>query len=71
MVTDFTPHPPHTNYTATLKIRGTKEDFQELYNMLSDVDTETDEGYKIKEMVLDEIQELINYIDVGIEYNGI
>ena len=48
MVTDFIPHPPHTNYTATLKIRGTKEDFQELYNMLCDVETETEESHKIK-----------------------
>jgi hypothetical protein len=71
MTTDFIPHPPHTNYTATLKIRGTKEDFQNLYNLLTQAQPEDEAQHKLKEEVLDEIQELVNWIDTGEEYNGI
>lgn len=34
MHTDFTTHLPKKDYTATLKITGTKADFQELYKFM-------------------------------------
>ncbi len=64
MNTDFTPHPPHTNYTATLKLKGTKSDFTDLYNLLSSTSPEDEDEQQIREKILEEIEELIHWIDV-------
>lgn len=71
MTTDFTPHPPHDNYTATLKVTGTKEEFQELYNFMESSELREHRDSKIFDEVMNEIKELINWIDTGEHYNGI
>ena len=71
MTTDFTPHPPHKEYKATLKVTGTKEEFQELYNFMESSELREYRDSKIFDEVLNEIQELINWIDTGEQYNGI
>lgn len=71
MTTDFTPHPPHSDYKATLKVTGTKEEFQELYNFMESSELREYRDSKIFDEVLNEIQELINWIDTGEHYNGI
>jgi hypothetical protein len=60
--TDFTPHPPHDNYTATLKLRGTKEEFEELYNFLVASDLREHKDSKVVDNVLKELEEVIQYI---------
>lgn len=71
MTTDFTPHPPHKEYKATLKVTGTKEEFQELYNFMESSELREYRDSKILDEVLNEIKELINWIDTGEQYNGI
>lgn len=71
MTTDFTPHPPHKEYKATLKVTGTKEEFQELYNFMESSELREYRDSKILDEVLNEIKELINWIDTGEHYNGI
>lgn len=71
MTTDFTPHPPHADYKATLKVTGTKEEFQELYNFMESSELREYRDSKVFDEVLNEIQELINWIDTGEHYNGI
>lgn len=71
MTTDFIPHPPHDRYTATLTLRGTKEEFEALYNLLCNIEAEDDDQRRIKANILDEIEELIHWIDTGNKYGGI
>jgi hypothetical protein len=60
--TDFTPHPPHDNYTATLELRGTKEEFEELYNFLVASDLREHKDSKVVDNVLNELEEVIQHI---------
>ena len=62
MKTDFTPPPPHDNYTATLELRGTKEEFEELYNFLVASDLREHKDSKVVDNVLKELEEVIQYI---------
>ena len=71
MTTDFTPHPPHDNYTATLKVTATREEFQELYDFMESSDLRQHRDSKVFDEVLNEIQEIIHWIDTGTEYGGI
>ena len=71
MTTDFTPHPPHVEYKATLKVTATREEFQELYNFMESSGLREYRDSKIFDEVLNEIEEIIHWIDTGTEYGGI
>lgn len=71
MTTDFTTHPPKKEYTATLKITGTKADFQELCNFIEDSELREIRDSKVLDEVLNELQELIAYMEKGEKYGGL
>lgn len=71
MTTDFTTHPPKKDYTATLKITGTKADFQELYSFIESSELREIRDSKVFDEVLNELQELIAYMEKGEKYGGL
>lgn len=72
MQTDFTPHPPHDNYTATLKLRGTRDEFRKLSDIISLSELNNAELYpdesRLCKSVIREIDELVNWIDTNEPY---
>ena len=71
MTTDFTTHPPKKEYTATLKITGTNADFQELYKFMEASELREIRDSKVLDEVLNELQELIAYMEKGEKYGGL
>jgi hypothetical protein len=71
MTTDFTTHPPKKDYTATLKITGTKADFQELYNFIESSELREIRDSKVFDEVLNELHELIAYMEKGEQFGGL
>ena len=71
MTTDFTTHPPKKDYTATLKITGTKADFQELYNFIEASELREIRDSKVFDEVLNELRELIAYMEKGEKFGGL
>lgn len=71
MKTDFTTHPPKKDYTATLKITGTKADFQELYSFIESSELREIRDSKVFDEVLNELHELIAYMEKGEQFGGL
>lgn len=63
MNTDFTPHPPHVDYEATLHVRGTKAWFHSLRDLLMTTDPEDPDQIHVKDFILREVDEIINWIN--------
>lgn len=63
MNTDFTPHPPHVDYEATLHIRGTKAWFQTIRDLLETSVPEDADQARAKDFIRQEIEEVINWIN--------
>ena len=68
MTTDFTPQPPHPDYEATLHIRGTKAWFQTIRDLLQTTTPEDIDQAHAKDFILDEVNEVINWINVHEEH---
>lgn len=56
MTTDFTPHSPHKDYTATINLTGTSADLSALYDLLQRTEPENDTERRIKEDMLHELR---------------
>ena len=54
--TDFTPHSPQTDYTATIEITGTKAELSALYDLLQQAEPSDDNERRIKDNVLSELR---------------
>lgn len=69
MRTDYSIHPPHNNYVATLTIRGTKNDFVAIGLMLQkcledpSMRKEDLEEHKIISEILEEVDAVVNYFN--------
>jgi len=71
MKTDFETHPPRKEYTATLKITGTKADFQELMEFMQASELREHRDSKVFDETINELRELVSYMEVGEEYGGL
>ena len=56
MTTDFTPHSPHKDYTATINLTGTSADLSALYDLLQRTEPENDAERRIKDDMLHELR---------------
>ena len=56
MHTDFTPHSPQADYTATIEITGTREEISALYDLLQQAEPSDDRERRIKNDVLNELR---------------
>lgn len=63
MYTDFTPEAPHSEYECTLHIRGTKAWFQTIRDLLETSVPEDADQAHAKDFILDEVNEVINWIN--------
>ncbi len=54
--TDFTPHSPQKDYTATINLTGTSADLSALYDLLQRTEPENDTERRIKEDMLHELR---------------
>ena len=68
MTTDFTPEAPHVDYEATLHVRGTKAWFQTIRDLLETSVPEDADQTHAKDFILDEVNEVINWIDGNEKY---
>lgn len=68
MNADFTPEAPHPDYECTLHIRGTKAWFQTIRDLLQTTTPEDIDQAHAKDFILDEVEEVINWINVNEEY---
>jgi hypothetical protein len=59
MTTDFTPEAPHKDYRATLKLTGTKEEFEELRQFLEASELRETRDSKVTDNVIDELDGII------------
>ena len=63
MTTDFTPEAPHTDYECTLHVRGTKEWFQTIRDLLETAEPQDEDQVHAKDFIKSEVEEVINWIN--------
>lgn len=68
MTTDFTPEAPHSEYECTLHIRGTKAWFHTIHDLLQTTTPEDIDQAHAKDFILNEVNEVINWIDGNEKY---
>ena len=56
MTTDFTPHSPQKDYTATINLTGTSADLSALYDLLQRTEPENDDERRIKDDMLNKLR---------------
>lgn len=56
MTTDFTPHCPQKDYTATINLTGTSADLSALYDLLYRTEPENAAEQRIKDDMLHELR---------------
>lgn len=62
MTTDYTPHSPQSDYTATINITGTKQELSDLYDLLNQALPINSGQERILKDVLRELQDAHGWI---------